>query len=149
MEDLDQRAHSFMVVGICEHLTLMVDGSMGWLIHSRFLGLRWTYRSLYLPLDTMLVSWQTIKPFRVNSPTSKPKLPKSLMKRNNDHHGSRPWWLLPFGSNGCGLGSDVAFHLLIQIIFDYLSQYFCCWQVCCNYWQVCCIFYVKLWLAGH
>jgi hypothetical protein len=23
------------------------------------------------------------------------------------------------GSNGCGLGSDVAFHLLIQIIFDF------------------------------
>jgi hypothetical protein len=23
------------------------------------------------------------------------------------------------GSNGCGLGSDVAFHILIQIIFDF------------------------------
>uniref|UniRef100_A0A2N9F854 Uncharacterized protein n=1 Tax=Fagus sylvatica TaxID=28930 RepID=A0A2N9F854_FAGSY len=68
---------------------------VGWLIHTRFLGLRWTYRNLYLPVDTMLVSWQTIKPLRVNSPTSKPKLPKSLMKKNSDHHGSGPWWLQP------------------------------------------------------
>uniref|UniRef100_A0A2N9F3A4 Uncharacterized protein n=1 Tax=Fagus sylvatica TaxID=28930 RepID=A0A2N9F3A4_FAGSY len=38
----------------------------------------------------------TIKLLRVNSPTSKPKLPKSSMKKNSDHHGSGPWWLLPW-----------------------------------------------------
>ena len=120
------------------------DGSVGWLIRTRFLNLRWTYRSLYLPVDTMLVSWQTIKPFRVNSPTSKPKLLKSLMKKNSDHHRSRPWWLLPLVQMVVALVQMWLFSFWFKssLILGYLSQCFYCWQIC----YICC---VKFWLARH
>ena len=55
------------------------------------------------------------------------------------------------GSNGCGLGSDVAFHLLIQIIFDFGLSFLIFLLLKSLLYLLTSLLYLlcKLWLVGH